>query len=812
MELFLQDLRYGFRQLVKNPGFAIIAILTLGLGIGANTALFTVVNGVLIDPLPFSKPNQLVAVASKTADFQESSISFPNLEDWQKENRVFTGLAGYRPNDYVLIGTGEPERIHGEMISADYFAVLGVNPIIGRLFTKDEDRAGAQPVVLLDEGYWKTKFGGSPAVLGRNLTLNGQGYTIIGVVHGRVPFTDPVEVFVPVGQWTDPLFRDRRTGMGMRAIARMKPGVTLPQAQADMEGIARSLAEAYPEADKGSGIFMQSLKKDIVGDVQVSLFVLLGAVGFVLLIACANVANLLLARSAGRSREFAIRVAIGANTNRVVRQLLTESVLLGIGGGLLGLAFAHWGTRIVLSAMPSTLPRSDNIHLDVRVLLFNLGLSLVAAIIFGLAPALKTLKPDMAGTLKEGGRGSSNSRHRLQNVLVVMEMALSIVLLVGAGLMIRTLRALGSINPGFNPHQVITFATTFPAGRFNNADVGRAALRELNSRFKAVPCIEAVSEMGGSLPMQGDSELPIWIEGKPKPATENEMPYVLWYAVGPEYFKVMQIPLLRGRVFSEQDLATKHMVGLIDEHFAQQFFPHEDPIGKRINTSLVPMQLEIIGVVGHIDHWGLGDKGHPTLQSQFYMPMSNFPDSVFPLLNSGTVMVARTTSDPSGYASAIRQAALQYDPSQVVYDFIPMDKIVADSIGIQRFTMALLGVFSLLALILSGVGIYGVISYVAGQRTNEIGIRVALGAQRRDILRMVVGEGMRVALLGILIGVTAALALTRLMNNLIFGVGAWDPVTFIGVVTVLGTVAVAACYVPAQRATRIDPIIALRYE
>lgn len=812
MEVLFQDLRYGFRQLIQNPGFAIIAILTLALGIGANTALFTVVNGVLIDPLPFPQPNQLVALANRTANFQEASVSFPNLEDWQKDNRVFTGLAGYRPNDYVVTGTGEPERLHGEMISAEFFPALGVNPVIGRLFTKEEDRPGAQPVVLLDEGFWKSKFGASPDVLGRNITLNGNSYTVIGVVHGRVPFFDPVEIFVSLGQWNDALFRDRRVGMGLRAVARMKPGVSLEQARADMDGIGRSLAEMYPDADKGSSPAVEPLKKDIVGDVQVSLFVLLGAVGFVLLIACANVANLLLARSTGRAREFAIRVAIGANTNRVLRQLLTESVLVGICGGLLGLALAHWGTTVVLAALPSTLPRSDNIHLDLRVLLFNIGLSLIAAIIFGLAPAIKTLRPDMAGTLKEGGRGSSSARHRLQNILVVTEMALSIVLLVGAGLMIRTLSALASINPGFNPNHVLTFATVFPPGRFTNSTSGRAGLRDLTGRFESVPGIEAVSTMAGSLPMQGDSELPFWLEGKPKPTSDNDMSSALWYAVAPNYFKAMGIPLIRGRLLSQEDIASRRPVAVVDEHFVREFMPNEDPIGKHINTDVVFMQLEIVGVVGHINHWGLADKGHATLQSQFYMLLPNLPDAVFPLLNSGLTVVARTASDPSSFSGALRQAALQYDPGQVVYDFVPMDKIVSDSIGMQRFTMVLLGVFSVLALVLSGVGIYGVISYVASQRTNEIGIRVALGAQPRDILRMVVGQGMRVALLGIAIGVTAALALTRLMSNLIFGVGATDPLTFVGVVLVLGGVAMAACYVPAQRAMRIDPIVALRYE
>ena len=451
MGTFVQDVKYAVRMLVKNPGFALIAILTLALGIGANTALFSVVNGVLLNPLPFASPSRLAAIHWKTPQFEQASITYLNFLDWQRDNRTFEAMAAYREMDFSLTGYGDPQRLHGQQISADFFPILGVQPILGRMIRREEDQVGAAPVALLGEGFWKSKFASSPEVIGKSLTLNDTAYTVVGVITGRTPMFDPtvMDVYVPIGQWADPTFRDRKIGMGTQSVGRLKSGVTFQQAGADMDSVARNLAATYPDADKGTGITLKPLKQDIVGDVQPALLILLGAVGFVLLIACANVANLLLARSAGRAREFAIRAAMGASQFRVIRQLLTESVLLGISGGVLGLVLAKWGTSAVLAALPAALPRADNIHLDAGVLLFTLGISVLAGTIFGLAPALRTARPNVAGTLKEGGRGGSGTRHRMQNVFVVIEMALSLVLLVGAGLMIRTLAALGSVNPGF---------------------------------------------------------------------------------------------------------------------------------------------------------------------------------------------------------------------------------------------------------------------------------------------------------------------------------------------------------------------------
>jgi predicted permease len=813
MGTFSQDFRYGVRMLVKNPGFALIAILTLALGIGANTGLFSVVNGLILSPLPFANPQQLVAVYSKT-QFDKGSITFPNFLDWQKENHTFSAMAAYRSSDFSLTGSGEPERLHGQQISAEFFPSLGIAPILGRTFRAEEDQVGAAPVALISDALWKTKFGSSQDVLGKNLTLNDTQYIIVGVVPGRLPMfgTQGMDVYVPIGQWNDPTFRDRKIGMGTQGIARMKPGVNLEQAQADMNSVARNLSATYPEADKDTGVVLVPLKKDIVGDIEGTLFVLLGAVGFVLLIACTNVANLLLARSAGRSREFAIRAALGANQMRVIRQLLTESVLLSVCGGLFGLAFAKWGTQAVLTKLPEALPRADAIHLDARVLLFTLAVSIVAGIVFGLAPAIKTARPNLGETLREGGRGSSGTRHATQRVFVVVEMALSLVLLVGAGLMIRSLAALGSVKPGFNPRNVVTFSLGLSPARLTSPAVIRQSLRAVEASFKSVPGVEGASVTAGSLPMTGDSEVPFWLDGQPKPATDSEMNLALWYPVDPDYLKVMGIPLIRGRFISERDTEKSPMVVVIDQNFARQFFPNEDPIGKRINMGLIGGRPEIVGIVGHVNHWGLGDTAHQNLQSEYYMPLMQLPDQIFPLVAGGVGMVVRTSGNPDAFMPAIRKASTDFDSKQVIYDFRPMEIIVSDSIATQRFTMTVLGVFSGLALVLSAIGIYGVISYLAGQRTHEIGVRVALGAQPKDIFSMVLSEGMKVALLGVAIGIVASLALTRLMTKMIFGVRAADPITFAGVTILLTLVAAAACYIPARRAMRVDPLVALRYE
>jgi predicted permease len=816
MDTLLQDMRYGIRMVAKSPGFAAIAIVTLALGIGANTALFSVVNGVLLNPLPYRQPDRLVAIYAKSKEFSHSSISYPNFLDWVRTQRSFSSLAAFREENYNLTGMGEPERVQAEMVSANFFSTLGVNPIAGRLLRPEEDQVGAQPVALISGGFWKQKFGSSPDAIGKTLRLDGLGYTVVGVIPADFRYQSGnfhnSDVYVPIGQWNDPTFRDRRASMGMDAVGRLQPGVTLQQAQTDMDAVARGLAETYPNADKGTGIAVLPLQQDVVGDIRPFLLVLLTAVGFVLLIACVNVANLLLARSTGRTREFAIRAALGAGRGRVIRQLLTESLVLSCSGGGLGLLLASWGTQAAIRLMPDALPRAQSVQIDSRVLLFTLAASLLAGIFFGLAPALGASRASLQATLKEGGRGSSGARHRLQGLFVVVEMAMALVLLVGAGLMVRSLAKLWSVNPGFNPHNMLTFSVSCPTNPGATPDTIRASLRRLQDTVAAVPGVEAASLNGGAMPMSGDSEVPFWIEGRPKPATESEMKSALFYLIEPDYLKAMAIPLERGRFLGPADNEHSQYVVVIDEQFARIYFPGQNPIGQHVNIALLNKTAEIVGIVGHVKQWGLTEDARSPVLAQFYMPISQIPDQFMPLAARGGVFAVRTQGSPETEMDAIRRALGKINGEIVIYQTRTMDKIISDSLAARRFSMILLGIFAALALVLSCVGIYGVISYLAGQRTHEIGIRMALGAQRNDVLRLVLGHGAKMVLIGVGVGIAASLALTQLMARLLFGVSAYDPLTFLAVAGVLILVALAACYIPARRAMRVDPMVALRYE
>ncbi|HEV2175751.1 MAG TPA: ABC transporter permease [Terriglobia bacterium] len=814
MGTLLQDLRYGLRMLAKNPGFTAVAVLTLALGIGANTAIFSVVSGVLLNPLPYPQPERLVALYSRTTDFDKSSISYPNFLDWVRDNRSFSPLAAYREDDFSLTGMGEPERVPAEMVSASFFPVLGVTAALGRTFLPSEDQVGARPVALVSNGLWKSKFGSSPDALGKAITLNGVAYTIIGVIPADFHYVGNnfhrSDVYVPIGQWNDPTFRDRRVGMGMNAVGRLKPGVSFEQANADMAALGKHLAEAYPEADHGTGVTLVPLKQNVVGDIRPFLLVLLGAVGFVLLIACVNVANLLLARSTGRAREFAIRAALGASQGRAIRQLLTESILLALAGGGLGLLLAAWGLKGALQALPEALPRAENIHLDGRVLLFTLAASVLAGVLFGLAPALKTSQPDLHETLKEGGRGSSGARHRAQSAFVVLEMALALVLLAGGGLMIRSLGKLWSVDPGFDPHNLLTFSMSFPP--LGSADAVRESWLRIHDALSAIPGVEAVSLAAGSHPMDSDSEVSFWLEGQPKPPTQAQMKSTLFSLVQPDYLKAMRLPLERGRFLTPQDNQQAPLVTVIDERFARLAFGDQNPIGRRVNFDLLNVTAEVVGVVGHVKQWGLDEDTNSPVQPQCYLPISQIPDRFIPLIAPGVGVVLRSAGSPSAQLAPVRHALEQINGQAVIYGSETMDKIISDSLAARRFAMALLGIFAALALVMSCIGIYGVISYLAGQRTHEIGVRMALGAGRRHVLRLMLGEAVKMALLGVAIGLVAAFGLTRLMAKLLFGVSAHDPFTFIAVASLLTLVALAACYVPARRATKVDPMVALRYE
>jgi predicted permease len=808
-----QDLQYAARLIRKSPGFVATAVLTLALGIGANTTLFSVVNGVLLNPLPYPHSERLVAVYGKTPGFDQGPVVYLNFLDWQRQSRTFASMAIYRNQNYNVTGTAEGERLSGYMISAGFFSTLGVQPILGRTFHSEDDQVGAAPVAILGGGLWRRKFGSSPDVVGKALTLNGTLYTVVGVVPpGFTFYGNDRDIYTPIGQWNDPSFRDRRISVSAHVVGRLKPGVTLPQAKADMDVVARNLAAAFPVADKEAGITVVSMKEDIVGNVQPFLLVLLAAVGFLLLIACANVANLLLARSMGRSREFAVRAALGAGHARVVRQLLTESVLLAGLSGALGLLFAFGGVKAVLHTLPGTLPRVEEISLAGRVLLFTLAVSFFAAMVFGLAPALKGSRVNVMEILKESGRGSIGARHRLQGVFVAVEVAMALVLLIGAGLMLRSLSALWRVNPGFNPSHAITFSLSMPSSSATTSAETRARLRRFDDKMISIPGVQAVSVTLGSRPMIHDSSIPLWIEGQPKPANDNEMPQAMFYLVEAGFEQAMGITLERGRFVTPEDNENAPLVIDIDDVFARTWFPHENPIGKHVNLLQFNVQAEIVGVVGHIKQWGLGTDQKSAVEAQFYYPFMQLPEKLMALAAGGAAVVLRTAGDPAAVMGPVRRAVAQLDSREVIYGVQTLDEVLAGSFAARRVSMILLGIFAALALVLSCVGIYGVISYVVGQRTHEIGVRMALGAQRRDVMRLVLGEGAKMALVGVAGGIAAALGLTRLMADELFGVTAQDPLTFAAVAIVLTLVALLACYLPARRAVRVDPMVALRYE
>ena len=814
----VQDLRFGVRMLAKTAGFTAVAILTLALGIGANTALFSVVNGVLLNPLPYPEPQQIVTVASSMPEFPESAIAYLDFRDWQRQNQTFSSMAAYRRVNFDLTGEGEAERVSGTLVSADFFPILGVKPVLGRTFTLEEDRAGAGLTAMISGGFWKRKFGSSPTIVGKPLNLDGKPYTVIGVLPANFYFSgwnfrlSDVYTSIAASDSSNNL-ADRRMHPGIFAIGRLKPGVSLRQAQADMDGVARNLAVAYPEADKNHGIVLSPLKAHMTRDVRPFLLMLLAAVGFVLLIACVNVANLLLARSTARQREFAIRAALGAGKARLVRQLLTESVLLAIAGGGLGLLLASWGTQAALKVLPETLPRASDVRIDPRVLLFTLAVSLLAGLLFGLAPSLKTSQSELHETLKEGGRGLSGMRHRTQSIFVVAEMALAVVLLIGAGLMIRSLARLWRVNPGFDAHNVLTLNVVFPPSVANAApEQIRTQVRNLLSGIGSIPGVKAVSLMNGATPMNGDEEMHFWILGTPKPTSQSDMGSTLWYEVSPDYLKVMKISLLRGRFLSPQDDEHSARVAVIDEMFARQYLPNQDPIGQRINFAILDMPVEIVGVVGHVKQWGLASDGEQAVQAQLYTSDLQLPDSSMKFLARDNGVILHAESAPDAVIPAIRALIGQNNSDEVVYGFQTMDQIVSDTLAARRFLTILLAVFAALALALSSIGIYGVNSYVSGQRTHEIGVRLALGAQQGDVLKLVLGQGAKMALLGVGLGLVAAAGLARLVKDMLFGVTATDPLTFGGVAILLTLVALAACYMPARRAMRVDPIVALRYE
>lgn len=816
MHTALQDIRYALRQMRSNRGFAIVAVVTLALGIGANTLIFSVVNGVLLSPLPFFKPDQLVTLHENKPNFEGGSISYPNFRDWQKENRTFSSMAIGRGYAFSLTGIGEAEQVKGEFVSSEFFSQLGVNPVIGRTFSTGEDEVGAGAVALISAGLWQRKFSAARDILGKSITLDSKAYTIVGVIpanfHLTVPGFRESDVYVPIGQWSNPLLLKRGAGLGIHGIGRLKPGVTLEQARADMESVSRNLATAFPDTDQGITASIVPLKQQMVGSVRPILTVLLAAVGFVLLIACANVGNLLLARSSGRTRELAVRTALGATRARVVRQLLTESILLALAGGTVGFVLAVWGTRAALGILPAALPRSEHIGLDVHVLLFTAGISVLGGVFFGLIPALKVSRPNLNEALKEG-RGATGLRHRTQAAFVMVEMALAVMLLIGAGLSIRSLVRVWSVDPGFNPHNVLTFGVSLPPSMMNaKAEAIRAAFREFDSRVASLPGVQAVSQTWGAIPFNGDDEQLFLLEGQPKPANENDMSWAIDYIVEPGYLQAMGIPLQRGRFFNRGDSENSPLVVVIDDVFAKKYFPQQDPIGKRIQINRFPKLAEIVGIVGHVKQWGLDNDDRQSLRSALYIPCSQMPDDFVAMTPSGSAVVVRADNAAAGLPSAVRNISREMSSEQVVFGEQTMDSLISQSLARRQFSMILLLVFAGLALLLASVGVYGVISYIVAQRSPEIGLRMALGARPLDVFHLILGGGGKLAAIGISAGIAGALALTRLMSSALYGISATDPTTFVVVALLFMLVALTACYVPARRASKVDPATALRYE
>ena len=788
--------RFALRMALKSPGFTALVVLALALGIGANTAMFSVVNAVLLRPLPYKDSDRLVALWEKSNKMEEVSVAYPNFLDWKEQATVIEDAAAFKRDSFNYTPGGDPERVPGSLVSADFFKALGVNPAVGRPFTADDDRPGATPVAVISHGFWQRRLGSSPAAIGQPLNLGGRNYTVVGVMPRGFEFNGENDVFVPLGLNADKM-SDRGAHPGIYVVGRLQPGVTIEQARAAFEGVAANLGRQYPETNAGTHVVLVSLYEDTVGDIRPAFLILLGAVALVLLIACANVANLLLARATSRQKEIAIRAALGASRSHVVQQLLTESVMLSLAGGLLGLLFAVWGVGALMSLTPPSVPRTKDVGIDLWALGFTLVVSLVTGVIFGLAPALQSSKVDLSESLKEGGRSATAGAgaRRMRNGLVVAEIAISLMLLIMAGLMIKSFFQLRSVSPGFDPQNVLTMRIALPAARYGEKPQQVQFADQLLARISPLPGVKAASLSNG-LPLGAGSETPYAVDGQGA-LSLMEQPIAVEFGITPDYFKVMGIPLLKGRAFTERDNMNTPPVVIIDEALARKAFPNQDPLGKRL-TAAGDAPAEIVGVVGDVRHYGPEKK---TREQFYYSYMQYGSPSLY--------LTVRTQSDPLSMVGAVRSQVSGLDKDQPVYDVRTMEARLAQTTAKSSFNTLLLGLFAGAALILSVVGIYGVISYSVTQRTHEMGLRLALGARPRDILKLVVGQGFVLALIGVAIGVAATIIFSRVMASLLFGVVASDPVIFAAASLLLVTVAVVASYLPARRAMRIDPMIAL---
>jgi predicted permease len=811
LEQFFGDMCFGVRALRRNPGFAIVAILTLAVGIGANTAIFSVVEGVVLAALPYPQPDRLAMVLESRPSLKQVGISYPDFRDWQDGARSFEQMAALTWRNYDLTGPGTSEHLDGMEVSSGFFATLGVKLVLGREFSPSEDRPNGAQAVIISDRLWRDRFASNPEALGKTVILDGAEFTIIGIMPPKFRLWTDIDVYTPLGRG-EPLLYNDRTIHSIACIARLKPDVSVGQAQGELNSVQANLDRLYPTADRNLGTDIVPLKESIVGDASGTLLLLLEAVGIVLLIACTNVANLLLARSAVRTREFAIRSALGASRARMVRQLFTESLLLAFTGGLLGLIVAQLGLCLVLTQFPESLPRSESIHLDIPVLLFIFGISLVVGILFGLAPALNSSRVNVQGSLKAGERGSTCAHPRAQNILVIIQVALTLVLLVGSGLLLRTIVQLWNVNPGFDRQHVITFKVGLSPSLTRTASSTRAAYRQLLDRVREIPGVQA-ADFTNIVPLsERDNGGPFWI-GAQQSTSMQDAPHALYFETGPEYLQTMQIPLLRGRFFTPADNPASEPVVVIDNVLANTYFPHKDPVGQVITVAHW-RTARVIGVVGHVKHWGLGDAGTYN-PSQIYISFYQLSDEWVPTFARDLSVAVRTPLDAATIMPAIKNVVYGTGMDQPVYNVQTLQQIASDSMASQRLPMILLGSFAILALLLASVGIYGVLSYSVSQRIQEIGIRMALGAERRDVLTMIIGQGLRLAVAGLLIGVAGALLLARLLSSfsrLLSGVRTSDPLTFMTMSLVLVGVSVFACYLPARRAARIDPTIALKYE
>jgi putative ABC transport system permease protein len=810
-EMF-QDLRFGLRMLLKKPGFTLIAVLTMALGIGANTAIFSVVNAVLLNPLPFAEPERLIRIYGHFLSVSQDkmSASVPEFTDYREQTSSFEQIAGY--DDFSANLTpkdGEPERVEALLVTPELFSVLKTTPQTGRVFLPEEAQDGHDDVVLISNELWRRRFGADPNVVGQKVIVNGRNNIVIGIMPPGFAFPHRTELWKPLWFPAEQYDQQRRGNRGVEVIGRLNQTVSLPAAQAKMDHLAAQLTEQYPlnYESRGWKIGVVSLLDDYVRDARIGLLVLLGAVAFVMLIACANVANLSLTRATARRQEIAVRLALGAGRWRVTRQLLTESVLLALAGGAAGLLLAVWGAGLLLRFAPDDLPRINEVRLDGRVLAFTFAVSLVTGILFGLVPALAASNPDLNETLKEGGRGGTGSakRQRMRSAFVIAEMTLALVLLVGAGLMLKSFWRLQRVDPGFNPDGVLTMRMMLPFETHQTSAQRGAFYRQVLERIKSAPGVEAVSATSRVPLTQGGSSGTI--SGENSAVGPSDLPVEAeWSWVTPDYFQAMGTALLTGRAFTEADAEGAALVAVVDESFAQRYYPSEDPVGKRIKRGKLNSTrpwMTIVGVVRHVQSRRLDAASGVQVYFPFYQDATAYNMSL---------VVRTSVSDPHSLSSTVLAAIQSLDKNQPVYDVFTLRQILGDSMAQRRFSMLLMGMFAAVALALAAVGIYGVMSYSVVQRTHEIGIRIALGAQTSDVLKLVIGQGMTLILIGVAIGLAAALALTRLLETLLFGVSATDPVTFVSISLLLALVSLLACYLPAKRAAKVDPMIALRYE